>query len=120
MRDDFKLEVLAKKVCLTIEQVRERNIPPNFEAKKTSARYVKFAAKYGDRAHELEALDPKDLAELLEDAILGVMDMEAFNREVEKEKKDLERIEAIREDAIKVLDDALEDIEDEDIEDEEP
>src|SRR5262249_21227967 len=50
MRDDFQVRnVMAKKVCLTHEQVLERDIPQTFDIKKGSSRYRRFAAKYGDR-----------------------------------------------------------------------
>jgi hypothetical protein len=108
MRDDFDiLNIVAKKVCLTHEQVLERDIPQTFDIKKTSSRYRKFARKYGDRAHELEALPPAERARLLEEAILEVMDVDAYNHEVEEEKKDAERIEALRKKTIKSLSEIL-------------
>jgi hypothetical protein len=68
MRDDFCLDVVPQKVCLTHKQVLERNLALSFDIKKTSTRYPKFAAKYGDRAHELEALSHDERARLLEAA----------------------------------------------------
>jgi hypothetical protein len=98
MRDDFGVRnIVAKKVCLTYEQVLERNIPQTFDIKKSSSRYKKFARKYGDRAHELEALPPAERARLLEEAILEVMDLDAYNREVDAEREDARRIAALRE-----------------------
>jgi hypothetical protein len=93
MRDDFGIEhVLPKKVCLTYEQAVERNIPQTFDIKKTSPRYNAFAKKYGDRAHELEALSPAERARLLTEAILEVMNIDAFNAEVRAEEQDAARI----------------------------
>src|SRR5262249_17924750 len=108
MRDDFHVRnVVAKKVCLTYEQVLERDIPQTFDIKKSSSRYRKFAAKYGDRAHELEALAPAERARLLEEAINEVLDIDAYNREVDAERTDAERIEALRQKTAKALAAAL-------------
>jgi hypothetical protein len=97
MRDDFRVaDVVAKKVCLTYEQVLERDLPQTFDIKTTSPRYRKFAAKYGDRVHELEALPPAERSRLLTEAIDQVLDINAYNREVEAERKDADRIEALR------------------------
>src|SRR5262249_52494624 len=101
MRDDFGLEndsVLCKKVCLTHEQVLERNLPQtvDLEEKKLGSRYPKFVARYGTRAHELEALLPEERSRLLAFAIDSVLDIEAFNRELDAEKEDADRIEALR------------------------
>jgi hypothetical protein len=98
MRDDFGVEgVVARKVALTHEQVLERDLPQTFDIKKTSNRYRKFAAKYGDRAHELEALDPAERSRLLTEAIDQVLDIDAFNRELDAEKADAARIARLRE-----------------------
>jgi hypothetical protein len=104
MRDDFGISnIVAKKVCLTHEQVLERELPRTFDIKKEGSRYKKFAAKYGDRAHELEALPVDDRAELLREAIESVLDVDAYNREVEAEKEDAARIEAIRQKAVAAM-----------------
>jgi hypothetical protein len=96
MRDDFGLAVQARKVALTFEQVEERDLPPTFDIKTEGSRYEKFAAKYGDNAHELEAIAPDDLAKLLEAAIDSVMDRKRFNKELDAEKEDAARLAAIR------------------------
>jgi hypothetical protein len=104
MRDDFGIEkIVAKKVCLTHAQVLERNIPRTFDIKTEGSRYSKFAAKYGDRAHELEALPVGDRADLLREAIKSVLDVEAYNREVEAEKKNAAHMEVMRQKAVTAL-----------------
>ncbi len=97
MRDDFNIKgVRAKKVCLTYDQVRERNLPKNYEIKKTSSRYKKFAAKYGDRAHELEALSSAERSRLLREAINSVIDVDAYNTEIDAEKEDAANLAELR------------------------
>jgi hypothetical protein len=97
MRDDFGVNVEAKKVCLTHEQVLERDIPKTFDIKKTSSRYKKFAQKYGDRAHELEALPPAERSRLLSEAIRSVLDIAAYNAEVAAEAEDAKNLAGLRE-----------------------
>lgn len=108
MRDDFCInDVVAVKVCLTHEQVMERDLPQTFDIKKTSSRYKRFARKYGNRAHELEALSPDERSRLLEEAILDVLDLEAYNAEVDAEKQDAAKLDALRGRAIGSLADVL-------------
>src|SRR4029077_4052366 len=108
MRDDFCInEVVAMKVCLTHEQVLERNLPRTFDIKKTSSRYKKFARKYGDRAHELEALPAAERSRLLSEAIRGVLDITAYNAELAAESEDAKKLAALRANAAAALTAAL-------------
>jgi hypothetical protein len=67
----------AYKVTLTFEQVREFKLPPMMKAKGTDPSRKRFIAKHKkDDVFELEALEPSDLASLLERAIAEVIDME--------------------------------------------
>jgi hypothetical protein len=95
MRDDFGVEPLARKVALTYEQVLKRNLPVDFSAiKKKSSRYKKFVTKYGEdvHVHELEALASAERSRLLDEAIRSVMDIDAYNAEVEAEREDALRL----------------------------
>jgi hypothetical protein len=104
MRDDFGVEqTLALKVCLTHEQVLDRDLPVTFDIKKKSSRYKRFAAKYGDRAHELEALPVEERTRLLREAIDSVLNVGAFNREVDAEKEDAGRLAEVRRRALNYL-----------------
>lgn len=97
MRDDFGLgKIDAFKVCLTYEQVIARNLPQTFDIKKSSSRYKKHAAKYGDRAHELEALPAGERSKLLREAIEAVIDADAYHAEQDKEKEDAAKLNALR------------------------
>jgi hypothetical protein len=103
MRDDFGVEIVPKKVCLTHGQVLARDLPQTFDIKKKSARYKKFAAKYGDRAHELEALSVAERSALLRRAIDEVIDVDAYNREIDAEAEDAARIHVMRQKALEAL-----------------
>lgn len=89
MRDDFAVEdVHAVKVGLKAEQVRALSLPPNTEAKTSSSRFHRFAAKYGRHAYELEAVAPDLLQQWLREAICAVIDVDTFNAQVERERED--------------------------------
>ncbi len=97
MRDDFEIRrVSAVKVALTAEQVEEHGLPPEMTAKEGSSRSKRFIERYGDSVWELEALAPETLQNLLDKAIRSVMDIAAYNREVEAEQADAQRIEGVR------------------------
>jgi hypothetical protein len=97
-RRDFGVSRIdAYKVALTIEQVRGFALEPSMEAKPTSPTYQEFVNRYGiTDAYELEAMEPSDLANTLSDAIEQVIDCDAFNAEVEKEKTDATEIVALK------------------------
>jgi hypothetical protein len=111
MRDDFGIEnIVAKSVCLTYNQVIERNLPQTFdisEDKRKSTKFRDHLAKYGEHCHELEALSPAERSRLLEEAILSVLDIDAYNAEVEAEKEDQARLEGLRRDLAPMIRAAL-------------
>lgn len=90
MRDDFGIDVECIKAALTMAQVKEREIAPNkLEAKTGSASYPRYLERYGtNEVWELEALGPAAQRALLEEAILSVLDIDAYNYEVAKEKEE--------------------------------
>lgn len=97
MRDDFKLaDVHPIKVALNADQVKEYHLPPGGPAKKTSTNYKRFVGKYGKQSWELEALPPDDLQEIVREAILSVIDVDAYNDEVEREEEDAKFLEGVR------------------------
>ncbi len=106
LRDDFQVaEVTAIKVAVTHEQVMSLELPPSFEqAKKTSPNYKRFKAKYGsDNVYEVEALSPDILQRLLRETMDSVIDVAAFNAELEAEKRDAAHIVAVREQMLKMI-----------------
>ena len=89
MRDDFGIDdIVPVKVALTAEQVERFALPPMMQAKRSSSRYKRFVEQHGDTVHELEALSPEDLQELLAEVVDSVLDIEAFNAEVDAERED--------------------------------
>jgi hypothetical protein len=97
MRDDFGIKnIHALKVALTREQVVEHKLPPQMVAKTTSVHHAKFTAKHGDNVFELEALAPETLQQIVREAVDSVLDIEAFNAELEAEKSDSVFLEGVR------------------------
>jgi hypothetical protein len=107
MRDDFDVfDIEAIKVALTEEQVLEMGLPPQMKAKPTSSRYEKFTDQYGENTFELEAVEPAALQQILRDAIDSVLDLDAFNAEIDAEKRDVGRLDGLRKQLKTLLDGA--------------
>lgn len=88
MRDDFGIdEVECLKAALTMDQVRDLRLPPNESRAKTkSTNWPKYFEAYGTHeVYELEALGPERQRTLLDEAIRRVIDVDAYNDEVEAE-----------------------------------
>ena len=97
LRDDFRIEKIEPvKVALTADQVEEFHLPPNLEAKLTSKQYRRFVDKYGKNCWELEALPPETLQRVLQEAIDRVIDVDAFNHEIDQEKADAAKLGSVR------------------------
>ena len=99
LRDDFgvsadRLHVV--KAALTAEQVRTMNLHEGQLSKESSSRYRRFVATHGKRAWELESLTADQLRDIVEAAIRGVLDLEAFEAEVEREQQEQIELEAKR------------------------
>ena len=97
LRDDFGVkDVVPIKVAHTARQVTEMRLPPGMKVKKKSSRAKKFTGLHGDNVYELEAVPPDRLQEILREAIDGVLDVEAYNREIDAEKEDAAHLENLR------------------------
>jgi hypothetical protein len=89
LRDDFGIvEIHPIKAALTMEQVREFNLPAAMKAKQGSSRRAGFVEKHGEHVWELEALPPATLQDIVRGCIESVLDMDAFESEVEAERED--------------------------------
>jgi ParB-like chromosome segregation protein Spo0J len=104
MRDDFGIDnIVPIKVALTGEQVELLNLPPNLTAKETSSRRKRFVERHGENVFELEAIPPATLQQYLRGAIENVIDLDAYNAEVEREKQDAAYLDTVRRQAHAVL-----------------
>ncbi len=98
MRDDFGIDNIHPiKVALTADQIDQYDLPIGGKAKPRASTYKAFCARYGDDVvFELEALAPADLQTILRQAIESVIDIEAYNQEVERERQDAAQLEVVR------------------------
>lgn len=96
MRDDFDINVHPIKVAITPEHVTRFNLPPMMEAKTSSSNHDKFVAEHGKNVWEVEALLPEQLQAELRRAIDSVIDVAAFNAELDREKQDAAYLAGIR------------------------
>jgi hypothetical protein len=99
IRDDFGIYgVEASKILLRKDQIGQWKLPHNgMEAKETSSKYKKFMEKYGENfVYELEAVPPPLMQKTVQEAIEATIDLKAFNKEVELEKKDAALLQAMK------------------------
>lgn len=75
--------ITVKRVALNMEQVRELN-PPENPAKITDSRANSYIRRFGPSSWELDAIEPRQLAALVTEAIQSVMDLRLFNRNLKK------------------------------------
>jgi hypothetical protein len=111
LRDNFGIaQVDVVKAELTVEQVRQYALPTTIDAKVTSSNYKKFVRKYGTSVHELEALAPQVQQDLLRQAIDSVLDIDAFNAELEREKEDAAFLAMLRQRCLTTLRNGLDNL----------
>ena len=100
LRDDFGLlerQIEPIQVALTLPQIHQFQLPAVMSAKPSSARYNRFVAETtGTVVHELDALKPQDLQGILSQAIDSVLDVAAFNAELEQEKQNAVWLSGVR------------------------
>jgi hypothetical protein len=97
LRDDFNVQdAQVLKVGLTYRQVQELSLPSTTLLKKKSSRAKKYIAKYGKYVWELEAVPVPTLRQWVDDGVRSVLDVDAFNNQIELEKVDAQKIEALR------------------------
>ena len=94
--DDFSLEIIA----LNLKQIEAWKLPPA-PTKKTDARSNKFVEKFGDKAVELDAIEPKLLTTLINDAILTHFDSEIRQENIKEAREKKEEIQKAVEKAMK-------------------
>ncbi len=99
IRDDFGIdEVVAVKALLTVQQVANWKLPRNeMAAKQSSGQYETYVRRYGsDAVFEHEAIEPALMQASIAETIESVIDIQAFNRELDQEKKDAVNLATIK------------------------
>jgi hypothetical protein len=74
----------VERIALTIDQVQERDLPPN-PAKQTDSRWREYVMETGlESSWELDALEPAELAALFDEAIRRYVVLDRFERNTER------------------------------------
>lgn len=92
--DMFAGNVTVDRIALTMDQVEENGPPPN-PTKLTDSRANDYIAMYGSDSWELDALEPALLERLIEEKIKSIVDMDLFNDEKERQKKERQQLKAV-------------------------
>jgi len=106
MRDDFCIppdRIHAVRAALTAQQCQQYKIPSDVEAKPSSTNYQRFVKQHGTSACELEAVPPRQLQQMLREAIESVLDLDAFRAEQDRERADAAEIDTARATAMAAL-----------------
>lgn len=91
------------RVALTLDQIKQYNLPP-MPVKRSDARADGFLAEHGDRAVELDALDPNLFQRIVDKAIRQQVDVRRWNAKVRRINELRDWIKLKLEDIEKVID----------------
>ncbi len=73
------------RLALNMDQVQAWQ-PPENPAKENDSRFAGYRKKFGNSSWELDAVEPKTLAQIVSDAITGVIDSQLWGQALEKER----------------------------------
>ena len=78
-------------------QVEEMENPPTaLEPNLRSSNYTRFVEEHGTECWELEAITPEHLQRIMRETIDSVIDIEAFNAELDSKRDDAVKLQATR------------------------
>ena len=90
----FGIVLPVRRLALNMAQVEEHNPPPN-PAKTTDSRFRGYVHEYGDQSWELDALEPKLIADLIEENVVDLMDEEIYQDRVAEMEETREAFSAL-------------------------
>lgn len=99
IRDDFGVsDVVGIKSMLRSDQIQKWKLADNqLEAKVKSSNYKKFVTRYkSEKVWELEAIPPSTLVRSLTESIENTIDLDLFNGELAREKRDAAELQAMK------------------------
>lgn len=88
--------VKLRRIALNMDQVEELRLPPN-PAKVTDARFESYSQKFGDESWELDAIEPRELVDMVKMEIGAVRDGDALEEtraEIDRVKSKLQDLAA--------------------------
>jgi hypothetical protein len=80
------LDIQIQRLALNIDQVRKFK-PPENPAKQTDSRCPKYIEQFGESSWELDAVEPRTLAQLVRDAVMKVRDEDLWLAACRKETR---------------------------------
>jgi len=81
----------VRKIALTMEQVKEYDLPPN-PANMRDSRAEKYVEEHGEVSWEVDALDPEVLQDLVRSSIEALLDRKMMEKVIKREESDKENI----------------------------
>jgi hypothetical protein len=85
-RDAYEPNFEVRRLALNWDQVQQYNPPPN-PTKLTDTRSTDYIERFGHECWELDALEPSVIRQLIEDAVLEVLDQALWDAAVAREKE---------------------------------
>jgi hypothetical protein len=82
--DTNDIEVV--RLALNWDQIEQWQ-PPENPAKETDARFAQYRARYGESSWELDAIEPRVLADLVKEAVYKYRDVDKWDEEINRERK---------------------------------
>lgn len=77
--EPYNMEIHIHRLALNMDQISELKPPPN-PAKMTDCRYEAYVRRFGKKSWELDAVEPRQLISIAENAIDSFIDKEAWQR----------------------------------------
>lgn len=90
----FRCRLELRRLALNMDQVEKYDPPPN-PAKETDSRFKGYIAEYGRESWELDALEPKLLADLVRAAVKPLIDVGTWSALEEREKAERAQLETV-------------------------
>lgn len=94
--DLFGCDTAVERIALNMNQITQYNPPSNF-AKLSDTRAANYIGEYGKRSWELDALEPKVIARLIEDAVGKYTDHDKQQAKLDEQESHKERLTYIAE-----------------------
>jgi len=85
--EQFQCDATVRDVALTMEQIKQYNLPPN-PAKKSDPRSDKYIKRHGNLSWELDALTPEVLNQLVSLNIEEFLDIDEYQKIINQEEEE--------------------------------
>lgn len=93
----FESELDLDRIALNMDQIDTYGPPPN-PAKLSDSRAKEYVKQYGYDSWELDALEPRMMADLIRDKIAGVKDQDAWDKTVSREDEIKRKLQVVADD----------------------